>query len=263
MTDACPRGRFVWYELATSDPVAAQRFYTQLIGWTTKEGTAGDQPYTEWVNGETHIGGVMQLPDEAEQQGAPPHWLGYVAVPSVDETLQQAEGLGAKKLVGPMDIPTVGRIAVLLDPQGAALAVYTPEGEAPGHDGVPAVGEFSWHELSTSDYLAAFDFYSALFGWVKGEAAEMGPGNIYQMFGQVEGQSIGGMFNKPADQPGPPAAWLYYVTVPDVHTKINQVKQLGGQVLNGPMEVPGGDFVAQCMDPQGAAFAIHSLKPSA
>ena len=116
MTDAFPRGRFVWYELMTSDPSAAQSFYTQLTGWTTKAGDVAGQPYTEWVNGETHIGGVMQLPDEAEQQGAPPHWLGYVAVPSVDETLQQAEGLGAKKLVGPMDIPTVGRIAVLQDP---------------------------------------------------------------------------------------------------------------------------------------------------
>ena len=112
MTDAVPRGRFVWYELATSDPVAAQRFYTQLIGWTTKEGTAADQPYTEWVNGGTHIGGVMQLAEEAKKAGAPPHWLAYVAVPSVDETLQQAEGLGATKLGGPRDIPPVGRFAV-------------------------------------------------------------------------------------------------------------------------------------------------------
>ena len=130
MTDACPRGRFVWYELATSDPVAAQRFYTQLIGWTTKEGTAGDQPYTERVNGETHIGGVMQLADEAKKAGAPPHWLAYVAVPSVDETLRQAEGLGAKKRVGPMDIPTVGRFAVIQDPQGAAFALHSKKPSA-------------------------------------------------------------------------------------------------------------------------------------
>ncbi len=263
MTDAFPRGRFVWYELATSDPVAAQRFYTQLIGWTTKEGTAADQPYTEWVNGGTHIGGVMQLAEEAKKAGAPPHWLAYVAVPSVDETLQQAEGLGAKKLMGPMDIPTVGRFAVIQDPQSAVLAIYTPADEAPGHGGEPAIGEFSWHELSTSDYAAAFDFYSALFGWVKTEAMDMGPDGIYQMYGRVPGQALGGMFNTPADQPGPPASWLYYVTVPDVHAKVEQVKQLGGQVLNGPMAVPDGDIVAQCMDPQDAAFAIHSKKPSA
>ena len=257
-----PRGRFVWHELATSDPEAAQRFYTELIGWTTKEGTAGDTPYTEWVNGETHIGGVMQLADEAKKMGAPPHWLGYVAVPSVDETQRQAEGLGAKTFVGPMDIPDVGRFAVIQDPQGAVLAIFTAAGELPGHDGEPGPGEFSWHELYTTDHVAAFDFYTALFGWVKTESMEMGPGNVYQMYGRVAGQSMGGMMNKPAEMPGPPY-WLYYVTVPDVSAKIDQVTSLGGQVLNGPMEVPGGDTIAQCMDPQGAAFALHSKKPSA
>ncbi len=261
MTDF-PLGRFVWYELMTSDPEAARSFYTQLTGWTTKAGEVGDQPYTEWLNGDRSIGGLMRLPDEAKQQGAPPHWLAYVAVPSVDDTSSQAEALGAKTLVGPMDIPTVGRIAVLQDPQGAVFAVYTPSGDLPGHDGPPGVGEFSWHELATSDYASAFEFYSALFGWVKMDAADMGPGGIYQMYGCVPGQALGGMFNKPANQPGPPASWLFYVTVDDVRVSAERVVQLGGQVLNGPMEVPDGDIVAQCMDPQGAAFALHMVKPA-
>ena len=149
------------------------------------------------------------MPEEAKQQGAPPHWLGYVAVPSVDETLAQAEGLGGKKLMGPMDIPTVGRTAVIQDPQGAVLAIYTSPDDAPGHDGEPAIGEFSWHELYTSDYVLDFDFYSALFGWVKTESMEMGPGNVYQMYGR----SMGGMMTKPAEMPGPPY-WLYYVNGP-------------------------------------------------
>lgn len=263
MTNTFPRGRFVWYELMTTDPTAAETFYTQLTGWTTKKGDIADQRYTEWVNGETALGGLMQLPDEAKEQGAPPHWLAYVAVPSVEETLQQAQGLGAKKLMGPMEIPTVGRIAVIQDPQGAVIAVYTPVGEVPGHDGEAAIGEFSWNELAASDYAAAFDFYSALFGWVKGEAMDMGPGGTYLMYGRVSDQALGGMFNKPPDQPGPPAVWLCYVTVADARAKAEQVKQLGGRVLNGPMEVPGGDVVAQCMDPQGAAFALHSKKPAA
>ena len=262
MTDAFPRGRFVWYELMTSDPSAARSFYTQLTGWSAKDGGVADQPYTEWVNGETPVGGVMQLPDEATRQGAPPHWLAYVAVPSVDETLQQAEGLRAKKLMGPMDIPNVGRIAVIQDPHGAVFAIYTPAGEVPGPGGAPAVGDFSWHELTTADHAAAFDFYTALFGWVKTQAMDMGPGGTYQMFGRLAGESIGGMFNKPADQPGPPASWLLYIRVDDVRAKIEQVNQLGGQVLNGPQEVPGGDLVAQCVDPQGAAFALHSTKPA-
>lgn len=67
------------------------------------------------------------------------------------------------------------------------------------------------------------------------------------------------MFNKPAEMPGPPF-WLYYIMVPDVKAVVEKIKGLGGQILNGPMEVPGGDLIAQCLDPQGAAFAIHSKK---
>ena len=148
------------------------------------------------------------------------------------------------------------------DPQGAVLALYTPAGEAPGHDGETGIGEFSWHELATTDHAAAFDFYSALFEWTVVEAMDMGPGGMYQMYGRLSGQSLGGMFNKPAGTPGPPAFWLYYVTVPDVNAAVERVTQLGGQMLNGPMEVPGGDITAQCMDPQGAAFALHTKKPS-
>ncbi len=257
-----PRGRFVWHELMSTDLPASERFYSQLIGWTTKKGDIADQPYTEWVNGETSIGGLMQLPDKAQQQGAPSHWLAYVAVPSVDDTLQQADELGGTKVMGPMDIPTVGRIAVIQDPQGAMIAVYTPADVAPGHDGEPATGEFSWHELSTSDYQAAFDFYAALFGWVKGEAMDMGPGGVYMMYSRPDGPPLGGMFNKPPNQPGPPASWLCYATIGDIHAKAKDVTQLGGQVLNGPMEMPGGDVIAQCMDPQGAAFALHTKKPA-
>ncbi|MBQ91465.1 MAG: hypothetical protein CL441_08695 [Acidimicrobiaceae bacterium] len=121
-------------------------------------------------------------------------------------------------------------------------------------------GRFVWHELNTSDPDAAKRFYSAIFGWVKGEAMNMGPMGTYQMYGR-EGQAPeGGMMTTPPGHPGPPASWLHYVRVPDVAAALEQVKALGGQVLNGPQEVPGGDQVAQCLDPQGAAFAIHAKK---
>jgi len=254
-----PRGRFVWHELNTSDPAGAQAFYTTLVGWDTKTGPIAEMPYTEWVNGGTSVGGVMQLPEETKAAGAPPHWLAYVAVPSVDDTTAQAQSLGSTVMAGPMDIPDVGRIAVLQDPQGAVFAVYTPSGDAPGHDGAPEVGEFSWHELLTTDHAAAFDFYAALFGWVKMDAVEMGPLGTYQTYGRAGEAATGGMMNKPAEHPGPPA-WLYYVRVPDVRATVEQVKALGGLVLNGPQEVPDGGLVAQCLDPQGAAFAVHATK---
>ena len=252
-----PRGRFVWHELMTSDPPAAQPFYTQLTGWSTQLWDGGPTPYTMWMNGETAVGGLMQLPDAAKQQGAPPHWLAYIATPDVDATVADALSRGGRVLHEPFDIETVGRVAVLADPQGAVFAAHTAAGTAPGHDGPWGVGEVSWHELATTDPDAAFGFYSDLFGWVKTDAMDMGPAGTYQMFGRTNERSVGGIFRQAAEMPGP-SAWLPYLSVDDVDARVETVTQLGGQVLNGPMDVPGGDRVAQCMDPQGVAFAIHS-----
>ena len=117
MPNAIPRGRFVWHELLTSDPDGATSFYTKLIGWGTQIWEGGPDPYRMWMNGGTSVGGVMELPDQAKQQGAPPHWLAYIATPDVDQTIKDAETRGGRVLSGPMDIPTIGRIAVMADPQ--------------------------------------------------------------------------------------------------------------------------------------------------
>ncbi|RMH19553.1 MAG: VOC family protein [Acidobacteria bacterium] len=257
MAEDVPRGRFVWYELMTTDPQGAQAFYTQLIGWGTED-FPGEQPYTMWTNDGTPLGGVMELPEEARQQGAPSHWIPYVAVPDVDAAVAQAGGLGAKTYVPPTDIPGAGRFAVLGDPQGAIFAVYRSANEHGGHDDMAEIGEFSWHELATTDHAAAFDFYRQLFGWHETDTMDMGEMGPYLMYGRVPGKPpLGGIFNKPPQMPGP-AAWLLYVRVADVDQAVDAVKKLGGQILNGPMEVPGGDRIVQCMDPQGAAFALHS-----
>ena len=250
-----PRGRFCWYDLMTTDPDGAKSFYGRVAGWGTTVWDGGVGPYTMWTNGEQPLGGVMELPESARTAGSPPHWLAYVSTPDVDATAKRVAELGGKVLVPPAGIPTVGRYAVFADPQGACFAGFTPEADTPGHDAAPQVGEFSWHELATTDLDAAWAFYSDLFGWVKTEAMDMGPAGLYQMYGR-EGQMLGGIYNKPAEMPFPPH-WLQYVRVPDVHQAVEVVKELGGQVLNGPMEVPGGSWIAQCMDPQGAAFAVH------
>ncbi len=213
-----------------------------------------------WTNNDTPLGGVMALSDEAKQAGAPPHWLAYIDTSDVDGTVAKAEESQGKVLVPAQDIPKVGRFAVLADPQGASFAVYTPASDTAGNPGPAAIGEYSWHELNTSDHENAWGFYETLFGWKKGDAMDMGEIGTYQMFTTGGGDiPLGGMFNKPKETPGPPF-WLYYVRVDDVHKSVEKVKELGGQVLNGPMEVPGGDHIAQCMDPQGAAFALHSTK---
>jgi predicted enzyme related to lactoylglutathione lyase len=134
--------------------------------------------------------------------------------------------------------------------------VYTSTSQSPGHPGAPVPGEFSWHELATREQPAAFRFYQTLFAWDPTNAVDMPPIGTYQMFG-ANGVELGGMFNKPDGMPGPPA-WMYYILVPNLQHAVDAVNANGGQVLNGPMEVPGGDWIAQCLDPQGAVFALHS-----
>jgi predicted enzyme related to lactoylglutathione lyase len=210
-----------------------------------------------WTADGTPIGGLMVLPDEARQLGAPPHWLPYIAVPDVEASVAQAKGRNGKVYVEPQDVPTVGRFAVLADPHGAVFAVFSPAAEVPGHDGEPKPGEFSWHELATTNWQTAWNFYHALFGWEQTEAMDMGPGGVYQMFGRA-GRTLGGMYNKPPEMEAAPH-WLCYAKVKSADGAAEQVKANGGQVLNGPMAVPGGDRIAQCLDPQGAAFAVHSV----
>lgn len=259
MPETTPTGRFVWYELMTTDPKAAVEFYTKVTGWGTSQWDGMDTPYTMWMNGEMPIGGVQNLPEPARQAGAPPHWMGYVAVADVDAKTVEAAGKGATTVVPPMSIPTVGRFSVIADPAGGAmLALFTAEGAWTGHDDAPRVGEFSWHELAAGDGSRAFEFYSSLVGWEKGRDFDMGPMGTYRIYRRPGGHELGGMMTKPKEMPV--SCWLYYVRVKDLNQALEAVKAGGGRVIHGPMEVPGGDMIAQCTDPQGAMFALHYRK---
>jgi predicted enzyme related to lactoylglutathione lyase len=258
MSDTPVRCRFVWHELMSNDMASATRFYGKVVGWTTQP-SAQDPSYLMFVAEGRPTGGLMALPEEARAMGAPPNWLSYIGTPDVDQTVQRALQMGGKILKPAADIPKVGRFAVLQDPQGAVFAAFTPIQGSMGPDNKPTVGYFSWQELSTTDWPAAFGFYQNLFGWEKTGTSDMGPEmGTYQMFGW-DGKSMGGMFNKPKQVPGP-AHWLAYAKVEDSKKAAAAVKRLGGQVVNGPMQVPGGDWVAQCLDLEGALFAVHSSK---
>jgi predicted enzyme related to lactoylglutathione lyase len=251
MSNADIRGRFVWHELMTTDTDAAAAFYSKVVPWKTQD--SGMPSYTLWMAGKTQVGGLTGLPSDGAA-GTPPHWIVYVATPDVDATVAAAERLGGKVLKGATDIPNMGRYAVMSDPQGATFAVYSPPGAPPdgaGPSGGP--GEFTWHELATTDHAAALNFYSELFGWEKGEAHDMGAMGVYQLINHG-GAQVGGIYNLQA--PSTPAHWLSYVRVPDCTKATNAAKAAGGRVLNGPMEVPGGSWITMMMDPQGGAFAV-------
>ena len=251
-------GRFCWYELLTSDPKGAIAFYTEVIGWKTQAWNMADGDYTMFVADQGPIGGVYQLPELAKQAGAMPYWQANVEVASVDEAVAKVKQLGGQVHVVE-DVPTVGRFAIVADPQGAVIAVFAPASDRPSHD-IAKQGEFSWHELYTTDHESAFAFYHQICGWQKLDEFDMGPMGKYLLWGK-DGKTLGGMMTKPKDMKTPdghdvPPSWMYYVTTGDLDAALDRARAAGAKVLNGPMPVPGGQRIVQLMDPQGAAFAL-------
>jgi uncharacterized protein len=248
-------GKFVWYEHLTKDPKAAIEFYGDVVGWQTRPFAEGN-PYVMWVGGQGPLGGVMELPVEGVAMGAPPHWMAHVQVADVDRTAARIKQLGGQVHKQPEDIPTVGRFAVIADPQGAFLSIFQPAGDMALHD-PSQPGEFCWSELLTRDSAAALAFYAQLFGWQILEEMDMGSMGTYRIFG-LGSQRLGGMMSVPA---GSPPRWGYYTSVPDLDAALARATRRGAKVMNGPMEVPGGARIAQLVDPQGAAFALHQAPP--
>ncbi len=246
-------GYFVWHEHLAKDPKKAIAFYTEVVGWKTQPfGDGGD--YVMWVGKQGPLGGVMELPEAAVKMGVPPNWIGHVQVADVDATVALAKKLGGKVHKEPEDIPTVGRFAILGDPQGAAISVFKPVQTMTLHD-TTMEGEFCWNELLTSDSAAAFKFYSELFGWKILHEMDMGPMGTYRIYGVGETQ-LGGMMTVPKGQPTPPM-WLHYTETPNLDAAVARATRMGAKIMNGPMDVSGGGRIAQMMDPQGAAFALH------
>lgn len=250
MTDKSIRGRFVWHELVTADPPAAHRYYNDVFHWKTAHWDANPD-YTMFSTQGEHIGGSAKL------EKGHPHWLHYIGTPDLDATIEQATSLGAKVLTGATTIADDSRFAVLTDPQGALFAIYSTS-KPQAEDRMPRRGEYSWLELAATKADDALHFYSALFGWERIAAHDMGPMGMYYIIGR-NGRQIAGAFDKPADMPGAPA-WLGYVRVKDLQTAVSKAKAGGGKLVNGPMEVPGGDWIAQFVDPQGVEFAVHVVK---
>jgi predicted enzyme related to lactoylglutathione lyase len=253
-------GRPLWYELMTTDTKAAEQFYRKVVGWTSAPFEGSPQPYTTFNrSGDVPVAGLMKRPDG---MNFPPFWAMYVGVQKLEDGVAHIKKLGGKELSPVIDIPQVGRMQMLTDPQGAAFYIYEPADDPKQPEGAPEIGEGSWHELMTTDAPAAMKFYTELFGWKQSETMDMGEMGKYYMFNRPHGM-IGGMMNKPPQMASVPPNWQIYFRVPDINVAAERIKANGGQILNGPMEVPGGDWVLNAMDPQGAAFSLHAKKQSA
>lgn len=265
MTDLT--GKFFWYELMTSDPQAALDFYGDVVGWTHAP-FGGDlgEPYHIVSGSAGALGGVMAIPAEAKDCGMTPWWGGYVGSADVDADAERLRAAGGTVKRAPEDIPGVGRFAVMSDPGGAVFMLL--KGSSPdGMDAAPpmARGHVGWHELYAGDFDKDLAFYTGALGWTKGEAMDMGEMGLYQLVSQTGGADFqdmtGGIMPKLQEMPVP--AWLFYFTVGDIDAAVGRVTAGGGTVLQGPMEVPGGSWVAQAADPQGAMFALVGTRGAA
>jgi predicted enzyme related to lactoylglutathione lyase len=246
-------GKFVWYDQMSHDMMASAAFYKNVIGWNLVANTMNDSPYTVLAAGEAMIGGVMPIPEDSAKMGVKAAWMGYIGVADVDAFADKVKAAGGAIHRPPTDIPGVGRFAVASDPTGAGFILFNGQGAAaPPHDD-SKTGHFGWRELHAGDREAAFAFYSRLFGWTKGAPFDMGPMGIYQLF-DVDGQTVGGMMTKTAQAPVP--HWLYYINVDAADAAAERVKANGGQVLNGPHQVPTGQWALQAADSQGAVFGL-------
>jgi uncharacterized protein len=247
-------GRFVWYELMTTDRAGARAFYRQVVGWKAQDSPMAGMDYEMFAAGETPVVGMIDQPEDARKMGAPPSWIGYIAVADVDATAAKVTAAGGTQYVPPRDIPNMGRFAVIADPQGAVFALWksaTADQDQPPAQQAP--GRVGWHELYTPDPAAALDFYGRLFGWEKQETMDMGEMGVYQIFGFGD-QMLGGIMTKPPNVPV--SCWQYYFNVGNIDDAGERVKSAGGQIVFGPQEVPGGGFVVMGIDPQGANFAL-------
>jgi predicted enzyme related to lactoylglutathione lyase len=234
-------GTFVWHENVTTDPAKAQEFYGQLFGWGIEVYKTDDSEYPMIaVDGQTH-GGFPPV-----QEGTPPHWVGNVAVESVEDAVAKAEGAGGRLIHGPQGIPDVGRFAVLADPQGAVFVAFQPANEPPQSAGV-----FVWDELGTQDVESAEKFYNAVFGWTTDDMGEEYGG--YKIFKAGETR-VGGLMKMP--DPSIPSMWSPYVAVEGADATVAKAGELGGSTLMGPMDVPNVGRIAVLKDPLGAVFGI-------
>ncbi len=259
MTAAAP---FCWYELMTSDLTAAEAFYATVIGWTAADSGMSGFRYSIFSAGETGVAGAMTLPEELCAARVPPHWIGYVRVEDVDAALPRLIAAGGSVHRPAADIPGVGRFAVVADPGGAALCLFREAMPAPARDpaevptgpaGTCPPGRVGWHELQAHDGDAAFAFYAALFGWSEVERMDMGAMGFYRLFA-TGGPAVGGMMTRIPEAPRP--FWLYYFGVEALDAAVDRLSAAGGRVVMGPMEVPGGAWIVQAFDPQGAMFAL-------
>jgi predicted enzyme related to lactoylglutathione lyase len=245
-----------WVDLQTTDQAAAKAFYADLFGWTYDDQPMPDGPvYSMAKLGEEHVAAIAPQSPELAAAGAPPMWNTYIAVDSVDDTVTKVEAAGGQVAMAPFDVVDAGRMAFVLDPGGAGMALWQA-GQHIGASLVNEPGTIAWNELITAD-SSAVAFYEQVLGLTTA-VMDMGAGQ-YTLF-QAGGEQVGGTVAP--QMPGVPNHWHVYFAVADADAAAAKVAGLGGSILAEPFDTPVGR-IAVVTDPQGAAFSIIQLADQA
>ncbi|MDQ1508645.1 MAG: uncharacterized protein QOG50_489 [Actinomycetota bacterium] len=243
-----------WVDLQTSDPAGAKAFYSALFGWEFEDLPVGDDAegnpafYSMAAKFGKNVAAIAPLP----MAGVPPHWNTYVTVADVDATAAEVEGAGGTVVMGAFDVMDAGRMAVVADPTGAMVCLWTPKTSI-GAELVNEHGTLSWNELMSPDVPAAAKFYNKIFGW-EANNLEM-PGMQYTEF-KLGDRTIGGGMKPPME--GMPAVWGIYFAVDDTDKAAEIAKSKGGTVMQEPTDIPPGRM-AVIADPAGAMFSIIKM----
>lgn len=253
------QGSFFWYDLMTTDTAAAAQFYGDVVGWTAADSGTPGHNYAILSTQGHGVAGLMTIPDDVAKAGGRPFWMGYIHVEDVDAMCARIVQEGGAVHRTPTDVPGVIRFAVVADPQGAPFLIARPAPQEQRPQPAPgAAGTVGWRELYAEEWQSAFAFYEKLFGWTRGDSFDMGPMGSYQLFHAGGGEAVGGMMTRPPQAPRP--FWGFYFLVPSVGAALDKIAAAGGAVRMGPQQVPGGQWIVQAMDPQGAPFALLSAE---
>jgi predicted enzyme related to lactoylglutathione lyase len=243
-----------WVDVQTTDPAAAKQFYGALFGWTWNDQPIPDSDavYSMAQIRGLDVAAVSSLPDDMKQMGVPPHWNSYVTVDDVDAFAEKAAGAGGMVMAPPFDVMDAGRMSVIADPTGAVFMAWQAKNSI-GAQLVNEHGTLSWTELMSPDVGKAAEFYAKVFGW--GSETHQMETMEYTEF-KLDGNSIAGGMKPP--MPGMPPVWGVYFAVDDCDATVAKAKELGGAVMQGPMDIPAGRM-AVIADPQGAMFMVITL----
>jgi predicted enzyme related to lactoylglutathione lyase len=236
-------GKFVWHQNNSADVEKAKRFYGELLGWKTETWKLGEIDYAK-----IKVDGQTQGAFGTAKLGTPPRWLGHVLVEDVDATAERARAAGGKVFAGPLDIPELGRVAVIADPQGAVLSAFAGELQA-------GEGTFVWDELVTSDVEAAKRFYGEVFEWSTHDS-DLGERGTYSVFRHAGTGTVGGCMQLESVQV--PPHWRVHIATEDVDAAVARAKKLGATALLEGTDVPNVGRIAVLLDPVSAVFCLYS-----